>query len=194
MADLRWRLRDEGVREFISLVFRHPSTSRGRVFSCQRGGLLSYETIDGRKVDKVNEQRDPNKQDLESFQRFVDAFGSEGFIAGEWAKMKEVRPGVFQLGYWVASRIVGEWIQAIYQHNIIDTRGNHFSDEASGLAHDFSCDPRLLDTADLGSVRLALTRAVRGDRFCEGIIADTFRDGMAQAATRRLVALGMEME
>lgn len=142
----------------------------------------------------MNEHSNPSKEDLASFQRFVDAFEAEGFVAGEWAKMREIEPGVFQLGYWVDSPIVNEWVQAIYDRHVLDGRGRHMSYSTFEMARAFSRDPVLLETADLDSIRLVLTRTVRGERFCEGIIEGTFLDGMAQAATRRLVALGKAME
>lgn len=61
----------------------------------------------------MREPTSPSKEDLESFQRFVIAFESEGFVAGTWVKQKDTCPGFTPLSHWVGGPIVEEWHAAI---------------------------------------------------------------------------------
>jgi hypothetical protein len=57
---------------------------------------------------------------------------------------------------------------------------------------EFAADLCLVESVDLAIARTILTNIARSDRFCDGYMADMFENGMAQAATRRLVQISGE--
>lgn len=127
--------------------------------------------------------------DLLAFGRFAEAFESEGFDAGRIHASEEVEPGLYSWPWWEESPIVGEWHQALYETGVIDPESDYLSEEFAETMRHFEADPALLDGADLQTIRTVLTNISRGERFCDGYMASMFENGVAQAATRRLVTL-----
>ncbi len=136
---------------------------------------------------------DPTKTDLAIFARFVDAFERADFEAGRAHPSEEVKPGVYSWPWWESSPIVSEWHHALYDHHIIDSHSPYLTEEFAARMHEFVDDPSLLVGQDLPTMRTVLTYIARGDRFCDGLMAAMFEQGVAQAATRRLVALAAEV-
>jgi len=132
---------------------------------------------------------EPSSGDLLAFRRFADAFDAENFDAGRVHSSEEVEPGVYSWPWWEESPIVGEWHQALYDNHVIDPESDYLSEDFAAKMRQFEVAPALLDGADLQTIRTVLTNISRGDRFCDGYMASMFENGVAQAATRRLVGL-----
>lgn len=134
----------------------------------------------------------PAKENLRSMTEFADAFDSPDFVAGEWTS-PVVRPdGVIEVGYWMAGDCVMRWEQAVYDRQVVDPDSAYLSERFSRQMDSYIHDPSRLREADLATVRTVITNVVRGERFCEGYMAEMFECGVAQAATRRLVELAEE--
>ena len=127
--------------------------------------------------------------ELLSVAEFVDVFDSVDFVAGEWTKPNLRLDGVIEIGYWTPSDCVMRWEKAIYDRHLVDPDSGYLSEQFSRRMQDYTRDPSRLLEADLATVRTVLTNVVRGERFCDGYMADMFESGVAQAATRRLVQL-----
>ncbi len=129
----------------------------------------------------------PDEYDLAAFAVFAQAFEERSFVAGTVHPPEEVEPGVMALGWWAPSDLVAAWHEALYEHQIIDPDSDYLSVAWSRRMEKFAANPALLEACDLPTVRTALTNISRGDRFCDGYMAGMFDNGVAQAATRRLV-------
>ena len=128
--------------------------------------------------------------DLTGFSRYLDAFELREFKAGRAHPSVEIEPGVYSWPSWENTPIVSEWHQALYDRNIIDPESPYLTEEFATRMRQFAANPSLLSGQDLPTIRTVLTYIARGDRFCDGLMADMFENGAAQAATRRLVELG----
>ena len=131
----------------------------------------------------------PNRDDLTAFVAFADAFDADGFVGGTWHASEETEPGVFTFPWWEPAAEVADWEAALYEREIIDPLSDYLSDEWSRRMNDLAADPSPLSGADLATIRTVLTNISRGERFCDGYMADMFEKGIAQAATRRLATL-----
>lgn len=131
----------------------------------------------------------PSKDELLSMAEFVTAFESADFVAGEWISAVMCPDGIMQVGRWSPSDCVMRWEQAIYDRHLVDPDSDYLSGQFSMRMQSYMRDSSLVMEADLDVVRTVLTNIVRGDRFCDGYMADMFETGVAQAATRRLVEL-----
>lgn len=132
----------------------------------------------------------PSADDLASFAKYAEAFGASDFVAGEWHPSAEIEPNVRSWPWWESSPIVSEWHQALYDCHVIYPGSDYSSPEFSQRMAEFAANLRLIASLDLATVRTILTNISRGDRFCEGHMAGTFENGVAQAATQRLADLG----
>ena len=131
----------------------------------------------------------PSRDELLSMTEFVAAFDAAGFVAGEWTKPEERPDGVIEIGYWTPGECVMRWEQAIYHRHLVHPESGYLSEQFSKQMQDYRRDPSRLLEADLATIRTVLTNVVRGERFCDGYIAEMFECGVAQLATRRLVEL-----
>lgn len=131
----------------------------------------------------------PSSDALQAFARFSDAFDRPDFAAGEWGGGQEVEPGIVQMPYWMPNAIVSGWHTELYDRGIIDPHSNYLSEEFAAKMRGFTADPSLLSVQDLQTIRTVLTNISRGERFCEGYMGEMFENGVAQAATRRLIEL-----
>lgn len=136
----------------------------------------------------------PSTESLAPFARFAAAFEAPDFCAGEWGGGEEVEPGVQTLPWWSPSRVVLEWHQALYDHDIMDPQSDYLSEDFAVKMREFAADPSTLAEADLPTVRTVMTNISRGDRFCEGYMAEMFENGVAQAASTRLAEFASETE
>ncbi|MDZ4179303.1 MAG: DUF6508 domain-containing protein [Coriobacteriia bacterium] len=132
----------------------------------------------------------PPPPNLTGFSDYADAFELRGFVAGRAHPSEELEPGVYSWPSWESSPIVSEWHRALYDHNIIDPQSPYLTEEFAARMREFEDDPSLLSGQDLSTIRTVLTYISRGERFCDGLMADMFDKGVAQSATRRLVELG----
>lgn len=165
-------------RQFHVCFLPHPNA---------RGGKKGF---DDEVIEVVLPFLHPDELDLGAFERFAVAFDSEDFDAGTVHPSEEIEPGVHALPWWESSSVVTEWHDALYDHHIIDGSSDYLSEEFASRMRDFVSDTSLLASEDLVTIRTVLTNISRGDRFCDGYMAEMFENGIAQAATRRLVELG----
>lgn len=126
---------------------------------------------------------------VEDFARFAAAFETDGFVASTAHEPEEIEPGVMTMPWWEYSDVVSEWQQALCEHGVIDAQSDDLSAEFVARMSEFEADPSLIGDADLQTIRMVLTRISRGERFCDGYMATMFENGVARAATRRLVEL-----
>ncbi len=132
----------------------------------------------------------PSQADLAHFERFVREFEREGFTAGVTHPAEEIEAHRYTWPSWTPSTVVVEWHDALYERGIVDPEADYLSDEFGQRIEAWVKDPSSLLGAGLDTIRAVLTYIVRGERFCEGHIAEMFERGVAQAATSRLACLG----
>lgn len=137
----------------------------------------------------------PSRQDLLAVAAFASRFEAPDFVVGRYFVGSAVEEGVISMGGWEHSPTVLEWVQALYDHHIIDPECDYTSEENREITRRvFEEDPSMVDSFDLRALRMLLTAIARSDRFCwgSGLYEDAFRLGIAQAATRRLGDLAEE--
>lgn len=142
----------------------------------------------------VPDSGDPRAADLLAFAPYVEAFEQADFSAGRFHPAEEIEPNTYTWPSWESSPIVSEWHQALYDRHIMDPQSPYLDAQFTVRMREFEASPSLLSDQDLSTIRTVLTYIARGDRFCEGLIADMFEKGVAQAATRRLVDLATTEE
>lgn len=135
----------------------------------------------------------PTRDDLLGFARYAESFEHPDFTAGKYHPSEEIELNTYTWPSWESSPIVSEWHQALYDRHIMDPQSPYLDAQFTARMREFEADPSLLSGQDLPTIRTVLTCIARADRFCEGVIADMFEKGVAQAATRRLVELGSSL-
>ncbi len=131
----------------------------------------------------------PSREDLASFAEFIDVFDSEGFSWGEIHTEPPQEDGTLVMPWPDYSDMVSRWHNALYERHVIDGQSDYLSEALARRMHEFAADPSSLSACDLPTIRTVLTYIARGERFCDGHMAEYFDNGVAQAATRRLVEL-----
>ena len=126
---------------------------------------------------------------LRELARFLPAFESPDFKAGEWAGMVEEEPGVWTMPYVRYGDITEEFVHAAYDHGWVQPSFDwgewKQSDEAVALRD----DAERLAAATPEQLTRMLTVVIRQDRFVEGALLDAFECGMILSIVRRAAAL-----
>lgn len=131
---------------------------------------------------------EPTRDDLLGVCTFARRFSEPDFVAAEWVSPPPGEDGAFMIGYLVPSEDVERWVHALYEHHIVlpfDWTRPQWTQQMRRYAEDTS----LLERARLLTIRKVVTTLVRGERFCEGSLAEAFERGVPQAAMRRLHVL-----
>jgi len=128
----------------------------------------------------------PTKSDLAAVAAFSELFDAPGFSPGEWVPSEKQKNGSYTFPWWNGSQVVNEWLQALYDHNIIDPDSGYMEESHAEFMLRLKEDSSPIADSDLATVRRVLTYVVRADRFVEGTLAEAFHSGVAQTATRRL--------
>jgi len=106
---------------------------------------------------------------------------------GTWSEMKQNEKGVYTFPYIDYEPWVDDIERALYDYDLT-VEGNYFSIlEENGIKTSADITDYSMLTEE---VALAVfTRIIRGERFCEGMIQGTIRDGSLKQIIERLVVL-----
>lgn len=135
---------------------------------------------------------EPSREDIASFERFVEGLSKAAFSPGTWHRAEEIEPGHYTWPHWEPSAVVREWHDALCDLGVVDSESDYLSEEFGRYMEGLTLDSSGLSSASLATTRAVLTYIVRGDRFCDGQIIEMFEKGVAQAATIRLAQLGRD--
>ncbi len=103
---------------------------------------------------------------------------------GEWSGGDKV-DGVFQMPHLTYSDKVIEFFRSLHSTKFMVNFDWGSWDEG----RDIIASPRLIQQADLLTLRMLLTAVVRNDRFCEGALLSAIEDGIIQEILGRLKVL-----
>jgi hypothetical protein len=124
-----------------------------------------------------------SKDQIKAIVLFLPIFKSEDFQFGHWTSEKGVFP------YFTLSREAHDFYKALYDNGwIIPFDWGSWQDEAVRYVN----DEKLLEEADLETLRKLLTTHVRKERFCEGHLDCMFACGHITAILERLQQLETE--
>ena len=125
-----------------------------------------------------------SKDQINSIARFLPIFTSEGFQFGHWT----FKEGYFP--YFTLSSDAHAFYKALYDNGwIVPFDWGSWQDEAVRYVN----DEKLLEVADLETLRKLLTTHVRKERFCEGHLNSMFACGHITAILQRLQQLETEV-
>ena len=123
----------------------------------------------------------PTRRDLLAVAKFAEVF-APGSTAGRW----NVEPGT--LPRLEPARDVAAFVVAVYKRGVmLSSDWPAWQDAADRV----ESDDDLVATADLETIRRLITRAVRQDRFGEGVLA-AWIASRGQRVLRRLEQLARE--
>lgn len=117
------------------------------------------------------------KVQLDAVLRYLPIFESPDYQFGEWHGPEG------QFPFFVTSRDVDEFVQTLYDQEIIVI----FDWMSWGEEVDrYSGNPSALEAADLVTVRKLFTAHVRAERFSEGHLAEVLESGHIASILRRM--------
>lgn len=86
-----------------------------------------------------------------------------------------IEPGVYSFPYWDQSALVSKFVQLAYQLRIVIDFNWPAWDEGRKLA---AADNPKLDSMDLLKACKLITAIIRNDRFCDGALVSSFKNGL----------------
>ena len=89
----------------------------------------------------------------------------------------ETRDGIMQLPYPVYDAETERWIKALYEFDLTD---KNYIDNIKKI------EGKPIEELTRDEVLTRMTWLVRGERFCDGLIAEWLEDGSLEALCRRL--------
>ena len=132
-----------------------------------------------RNMSIVTDKTTLTEEDFDAILRFLPVFEREGFEFAEYNK-----GGEGQFPYYSFSPEAHEFIQTLYDHNwIINFDWSAWVEE---MGVERLQAPEFIGAADLEVLRKLLTTHVRHDRFCEGHLPVTFKNGDITAILKRV--------
>ncbi len=132
---------------------------------------------------------DADPDHLAAIAAFVPIFETAGFVFGAWSELREARPGVQEMPYYIFSQPAKDFLAAVGRAGLVtpfDWGAWLATPEGKSLKEDRAAVTR----ADIGQLSRLLTAIIRSDRFCEGSIAGAFESGLLTAIVRRIAELG----
>lgn len=129
--------------------------------------------------------RIPNIANIEAFLKYIPYFQDTD------NEFFEVISKPQQMPYVTYSRKVDCLFQDLYHRNMIQKFAwTQWTKEAKKYFN----NPELLATVDITIIQKLFTSIIRGDRFCEGILADMIDNGFILALLMRLKDIRVEIE
>ncbi len=125
---------------------------------------------------------------LAELARFADVFAAPGFSIGQWSNPSPSPNGITKLPWFDLSDGGEAFYEAVYKSGWIMT--TNWSDWMEGdKAKTLFASNEAVTRATMDDLRHMLTAVIRGERFCEGTIADAFDKGTLTAIVQRARAL-----
>lgn len=137
-------------------------------------------------VDELNPQPPADTLDWQPVMTWWHRLASD-FDAGHWEAPVEQEDGSCAMGYAVLSDEAQEFIQLLYEYEIV--AGFDWPGWMNGRGGDLIEHQALIDEAGLEDCRRLLTAIARGDRFNEGLFLDKLRDGTIRRILQRVAIL-----
>ena len=131
------------------------------------------------------EEQENKKLRPESIKKILDfrpKFQDKKFEPGKWHSSEQFDENTLTFPYYEYSSSVGSFLATLYEEEFIYP----FDWVNWDYGRKLSRDPKLLQKANLLSLRKLITAHVRQDRFCEGHLANAFRDGQIVRILERL--------
>ena len=139
-----------------------------------------------------SEQTIPLREQLAGLAAFLPMFTAPDFQFGEWFQPTPSGPGVGSMPYFLLSEAAREFVHAAYDlgwvRPDIDWGAWQGTPECERLRDNAAA---LVDATAEQLARL-LTLYIRGDRFCEGALAEAYESGLLVRILRRAETLLVE--
>ena len=134
------------------------------------------------KANKIPENI--SKPALMALARFADIFSAPGFSFGEWSKSSARDDGLLEWPFYHLSDEGSAFHNAVY--NLGWIRPFNWSDwMKTPKAKALFASPEGVAGASVNDLRRMLTAIFRGERFCDGTLADAFETGILTAIVQR---------
>lgn len=130
---------------------------------------------------------------LQGIAAFLPRFQVPGFEFGHWEN-GEQGEGTFTFGYMSYSDAANEFESVTYRLGWIRTGFDWGAWQETQEAKALRDDPLVLAKATPEQLANLLTICVRGERFCEGALRDTFESGLLTRILERAAVLAAEIE
>jgi hypothetical protein len=122
--------------------------------------------------------------DLTRLGHLLPVMEDPSFVAGTWVDGNRLPNGVIQMGYFDLSPAAMEIVRALPVEEF-DWPEWMRTEEAQSLLRDHG----KIAFASFAQLVNLSTSLVRGDRFNDGLLAESFESGLIQAIVRRAAAL-----
>ncbi len=122
---------------------------------------------------------------LAALARWLPVFRSDGFAWGRWQR----EPG--QFGWFETSPPAVSFVEDAYRHGWVYMGWNWSDWVQTDEARRFRDEPGAMGRASGDDLGRLLTVCIRGDRFCEGSLAEAYNTGLHEDRRTRRGALGL---
>lgn len=115
--------------------------------------------------------------------KYIDYFSTNGKEFFKWKKPEETKSGVVQLGFIQYDDGVQNFINDLYEEDMLDTR---YFEHLELYKTKIDAPSDLIPTADLPLLKSILTFYVRGEKYSDGVWANAIDEGVFLAILQRL--------
>ena len=131
--------------------------------------------------------RHPTPKDIQELLAFLPAISAPDFVAlKEWRRGPPTAEGLLPFPYTIYDPLLQEFIEVINKPCWMDYDYGAHPVVLHGPPPDFPAN------ADLPTLRAALSKCVRVDRFCDGALGDSFDSGLIRLMLERLAELNAQ--
>lgn len=110
-------------------------------------------------------------------------------VFGEEHGFVEVEPGIFNFPSWDNSPVLSKFEELTYELRIVINFAWPEWAEGRALVHG---DMSRLDTIDLQTACMLITAIIRNNRFCDGVLIESFENGSMLRIMKRIREIVMQ--
>jgi len=131
---------------------------------------------------------------LKALAAFLPMFEDPEFSFGHWSEPKEVHPGVSEMPYYCFSGIALDFLKMSREYGWVLNGFDWPTWIGTPEAEQLRNNPEVLNKATPEQLARILTAVIRGERFCDGAVADSFEAGLITGICRRASQLLKESD